>query len=326
MWNLVNYPVMTIPYGVVEKSSNYLSGYTPDDVYQGGVGSFDDLRLVQRVVGVGRRLWNVHHVVANSYGDLQFFFESVLRANPWNYDHTASAVLLSTPAPQKKLTIGVIYEDPHFPVHPPVKKNLYDAVELLRKAGHIVVEISNHPNFDDTWRTAFVQFSVQVEGEKNPLQPFFDAGEPLIESLGQSGIDHYVPKLADTLKEVVGSLRETKKMKEQWHDVFCKNKLDILLAPVAPSTAPPHDTYGIAPYTSMWNLVNYPSLVIPYGITSEDYEEDLSRYPAHLKGIYAHYDNESYRNGIGSVQLIAPNYRDEALLVAGKLVDDALNA
>lgn len=43
---------------------------------------------------------------------------------------------------------------------------------------------------------------------------------------------------------------------ERWNEVFVNNKLDVLLAPGAENTAVPHDTYGNAPYTGVWNLLN----------------------------------------------------------------------
>lgn len=262
--------------------------------------------------------------LARSFSDLKFFFKNILEMEPWNLDYSALAFPYRDVKIERKLVVGVVVEDPKFPVHPPIKQNILRAAKLLEEAGHKVVKITKHPDFDDVWRNSFAQFCIEVDDEPSALDPLFKAGEPLIKSLDQSGIEHYVPKTPDTLKEVVALLREKASITEAWHDVFQENHLDVLLSPVAPSSAPPHDTYGIAPYTVMWNLINYPALAIPYGVTKGDYEDD-SQYPDHLEGIYAKFDNETYQGGIGSIQLVAPTNMDEKLLAAGEIIDAVIN-
>ena len=39
--------------------------------------------------------------------------------------------------------------------------------------------------------------------------------------------------------------------------------IDVLLCPVAPGAAPPHDCSRYWGYTSVWNLLDYPALVFP---------------------------------------------------------------
>lgn len=263
--------------------------------------------------------------LANTFGDLKFFFREILNAKPWNFDFTALALPYVETHFERELVIGVILEDKSFPVHPPIRKNLEDAAKILEDAGHKVLRLEAFPDFDDAWRVAFAQFCIKVENEPTSLDPLIKAGEPFIKSLGQSGIEHYAPKVPSTIKEVVDLFRQGAKIAEKWHKLFQEYQLDVLLTPVAPSSAPPHDTYGIAPYTSVWNLVNYPALAIPFGVTQGNYEEDLSRYPKHLQGIYAHYENEVYQGGIGSIQVVAPTNMDEKLLAAGEIIDSILN-
>lgn len=263
--------------------------------------------------------------LAKSFKDLEFFFKNVLNAEPWSYDYNALAVPYTEPRPKEKLVIGLVLEDPDLPVHPPVRENLEVAAQKLESEGHTIVRLSEFPSFDDAWRVAMSQYCILVDGEPTALDPLINAGEPLIKSLSQSGIEHYVPKVPNTLEETVKVLREGAKIGEKWAKIFQSNKLDALIAPVAPSTAPPHDTYGIAPYTALWSLVNYPALAIPYGVTEKEYNEETERYPEHLKGIYAHYNNGDYKGGLGSIQVVAPTNMDEKLLAAGKVIDRILN-
>jgi amidase len=43
--------------------------------------------------------------------------------------------------------------------------------------------------------------------------------------------------------------------KKLWNEVWVQNALDVILCPGAQNTAVPHDTYGIPPYTCVWNLL-----------------------------------------------------------------------
>jgi amidase len=43
---------------------------------------------------------------------------------------------------------------------------------------------------------------------------------------------------------------------ERWNRLLVKSNIDIVLSPVAETTAVPHDTYGNCPYTILWNLLN----------------------------------------------------------------------
>lgn len=264
--------------------------------------------------------------IANSFEDLKFFYETLVEKKPWKYDVTCSTLPLIKVDTVKQLKIGIVYEDPLLPVHAPVKRLLKAAAEKLAEAGHEVIPILKFPSYEDGWKTALSLYTIEVEGDMDYIEPLLKAEEPLIASLSQSGIEHYVPKIADTLQEAVALFREAKSVSQQWHDIFVENELDVLIVPPAPSTAPPHDTYGIAPYTSMWNLVDYPALVIPFGKAETEGDETAPELPAHLNGIYARYIPEDYKDGLTSIQIVSPTGTDERLLASAETIDKVLNA
>ena len=58
--------------------------------------------------------------------------------------------------------------------------------------------------------------------------------------------------------------------------------IDALICPVAPSAGIPHDFNIYWGYTCMWNLLDYPSTVLPipnFKITSETDPPDLAYHP-----------------------------------------------
>lgn len=292
------------------KPSNYrLPYYTKDSV--------DDSFCFQIDVSSGP--------IANSFEDLKFFYDTMVEKKPWKYDVTCSLLPPIKAVPSEQLRIGIIYEDPLLPVHTPVKNLLRSAAVKLEEAGHKVVPLSVFPCFENAWKTALSIYTIKVEGEFDSLEPLFEAKEPLIASLSQAGIEHYVPTPPDTLRETVACLREAQSFSQKWHDIFLENELDVLITPPAPSTAPPHDTYGIAPYTAMWNLVDYPAIVVPYKKAEIVDDDKFPRLPPHLVGIFAHYVPEDYKDGLTSVQIVSPKGTDESLLAAAELIDKVLN-
>lgn len=264
--------------------------------------------------------------IANSFEDLKFFFETVVQQNPRKYDVTCSSLPLIPVKKNEQMKIGVLYEDPLLPVHPPVKRLLEAAAKILEDAGHKVIPLSSFPNFEDAWKTALSIYSIKVKGDVDFFEPLIKAQEPLIASLSQTGIEYYLPKLTDTLHETVSSLRKAKSFSQRWHDIFIEHELDVLIMPPAPSTAPPHDTYGIPPYTSMWNLVDYPAVVIPHGKAKHTPNDVAPELASHLEGMFARYVPEVYKDGLASIQIVSPKGTDEALLGAAEMIDTVLNA
>lgn len=126
------------------------------------------------------------------------------------------------------------------------------------------------------------------------------------------------------LTEAVSLFCQSAAVAQRWHDIFCSEHLDVILSPVAPYTAPPHDTYGIAPYTSMWNMVDYPAISIPFGGAAA--LEISYNVPIHLKGFYAGYEAKAFEGGIGTIQIVAPTNMDEKRLAAATIIDNVLNS
>ncbi|KAL8279925.1 hypothetical protein RQP46_007775 [Phenoliferia psychrophenolica] len=101
--------------------------------------------------------------------------------------------------------------------------------------------------------------------------------------------------------------------------------VDVVLCPLAPYPAPPHDTAKWWSYTSLWNLVDYPCIAFPSGATvDQKLDREVEEYTplnADDKLVHDTYTPELYKNAPVSLQLVARRYRDESLMDALKLVE-----
>lgn len=258
--------------------------------------------------------------LANNIGDISLFFKSVLNAKPWLYDNKSLPFTYQNVEPiPEKLTIGVILNDETLPVHLPIQSIIREAAMKLEHGGHNIVFIKNHPKYGDAFNASAAQFGIidYIDGIKSGFDYVKDGDEPLVNCLKNCLFE---ARPLNTVTKIYQNRKIQDEITTGWYNVFNENKLDILLTPANCSTAPLHDNYGISPYTEMWNFVDFPAIVIPFGVVDTEYPETQA-YPDWLDGIYAKYHPKSYIGGIGSVQLILPKLQDEKLLEMASIID-----
>ena len=197
--------------------------------------------------------------LANSLGDLRLFMSHVLGAEPWRYDATASAIPWPTgPSVQSPLTIGILPEDAHLPLHPPVRRALESAIEALSAKGHRIVRLKHAPQRSVSYanRLAFQYFTYGPL--PNHISP---SGEPLVASVAKGSSPMFsgpfpVSQELETFSKIDALHDARVAYAEAWREAWVSNGLDVVLGPGAQSTAVPHDTYGWPPYTAVWNVLD----------------------------------------------------------------------
>lgn len=78
--------------------------------------------------------------MATTLSDLTLFAKSVVDAQPWLKDSKALPIPWRDVRLEKKLKLGVIWNDRTVAPTPPVQRALRATVEKLRQAGHEVVD------------------------------------------------------------------------------------------------------------------------------------------------------------------------------------------
>ncbi|KAK7414029.1 hypothetical protein QQX98_007061 [Neonectria punicea] len=262
--------------------------------------------------------------MANSVDDLALFMKVIMSQRPWRYDSTVSDIPWRTTEPAKdgSLVVGVLAEDPDYPLHPPVKRALETAALALEKVGHKILHLPADP-LRSAGFGARIGFQYFGMAGPSPEAISKEVGEPLVASVarlvhpftkGEFPVSPEldVPRQLSDLNEVCASYVET------WKNAWLDNELDVVLAPGAATTAVPHDTYGNPVYTLMWNVLNYPAGIIPYGNASKDKDPHFQKATAPFD---ADYDPEALHGAPCALQIVAPRYRDEECLRAMRIID-----
>lgn len=106
------------------------------------------------------------------------------------------------------------------------------------------------------------------------------------------------------------------------------HEVDVILCPAGPGVASRHDTAKYWPYTSQWNLLDYPAAVFPSGIFVDPLIDvkDLSYKPMNEQDGYNHdlYDAEKFAGTPISLQVVGRRGMDEKVMAALKEIEGAM--
>lgn len=203
--------------------------------------------------------------LAHSIADLQLFMRNVVgEGEAWRYDHTAVSVPwhITPKVPVERngsLIIGVLSEDKHFPLHPPVKRAVDRAVDILTRAGHKIVQIDNQKEELSVAYAARLAFQYFAYGPHN--DHIGSSGEPPVGSVAKAPTPLFsgplpVDQDLDPFQKIEQLHLARQKVNAAWRQTWVDNKLDVVLAPGAQNTAVAHDTFAWPVYTVLWNVVD----------------------------------------------------------------------
>lgn len=205
--------------------------------------------------------------LANDFEALELLTRVVIDTVPTRKDISSLDVpwrTLDKPKAHPKLRIGVFPEEPLYPLHPPVRRALHEAVKILQDCGHelVLIEVSD----------AQINAASEVAWELMGLDPgrtvihhITNSGEPFVPSVSTreppatfgkfqflkdlTGLDAFHRYAAVNLKR--------DELQESWmKTIWMEKNLDVVIGPVARSTAVPHDTFGWPVYTVFVNVLD----------------------------------------------------------------------
>lgn len=129
-----------------------------------------------------------------------------------------------------------------------------------------------------------------------------------------------------TMEELFAWNVTRNKIEAKYRDLWLENDLDAILTPLTAYTAPPLDTWSSISQ-AIWNLVDYPSCIIPTGkVEGEDVVDKAAKYGADDEKIYQLYTGaDDYKGAPTALQLVGMKQEDENLTLLASIVDGILN-
>jgi len=252
---------------------------------------------------------------------------------------------------KKKMRIGYVASDEYYPASSPIRRAVYEAVEALRQRGHECVEVEL-PNLKRATLNYFAVMS--AEGK---MRSFFAAlqGEPMIKEYEMIKVMTFMPgflrrfikrllmmagqrRSAEMLDatnekmafELLGCNKEMLLCRDQTIDFFEKNKFDGLISPGLALPAVRHGTSRelmlSCCYTLYWNLVNFPTGVLP--ITQVKTGEEVYEGRQFENDMYHKKSVECMRESAGlpvGVQVSTLPNKDEKCLFIMKEIESVVD-
>lgn len=193
--------------------------------------------------------------LGHSVRDMELFMRVVIDSEPWDIAESAIAVpWRRVQRPNRKLRLGMILEHAKKPLHPPMLRTMKSAEKELTAAGHTIISMDD--KIPSVWDAGWLASRyLRLDPKKTSLTYLEEAGEPIIKSLKVTVYPEsqgWEPSL-DGLWDM--NVQRSKIMKV-YHDIIVQNQLDGFIMPPYQSTAPLHDSYGVASYTALANLLN----------------------------------------------------------------------
>lgn len=307
------------------KSANSNIGKSARLPYYGVPVSTEGQEHVPSSIGpIARTLSSIHDVMRD-----------VVRDEPWTKDSRCAPVPWRTSVYEetlaKELTIGILVDDGVVRPQPPIERVVRMAAGILEKSGHEIIEWTSdlHPECIEVMDAFYT-----VDGGEDIRRDVEAGGEPFIP---------HVQKLVDRGKAVsVYDYWQLNKRKvalqqaylEKWNNARSAKTgrpVDVVLMPVMPHPAVPHEACQWVGYTKVWNLLDYTALVIPGGeVEAGDCEVPWnyeSRNAMDEWSAQVWSDNKADMAGMRlpvGVQVVGRKLEEEKVLAVGKLLDGLL--
>lgn len=236
-----------------------------------------------------------------------------------------------------KLCFGVLRNDGVVTPQPPVRRATEETVHKLQAAGHTVIE------FDppcDLWALAQNEWALYMQtGAKEIKAIAASGGEPLTENFAWYLDTYKVRELTtpELYRENTIQAGFKKTFARAWAATKDKTgtgrPIDGLICPCSPSASFPHEFPVWWGYYAMWNLLDYPSTIVPLKTFKIDAATDpkdadftpLDNNPFD-KMNHEIYDPELWKDLPMCIQVVRQPYEDEDLLAVTEVVDAACNA
>ncbi|OAQ58167.1 fatty-acid amide hydrolase [Pochonia chlamydosporia 170] len=271
----------------------------------------------------GRGQESIHCVIsplANSVADLDLFQGAVLDREPW--EEETSLVPLPWkrigPFQPAQITLGVIWDDECVPPHPPVTRALKYAVSKLRQSGTKVVDFAPY-NHQEGWDIVSALYF--PDGARTQKDILASGGEPVAFLTEWAFSVSNINPISVTENWELNIRRDA--YRETYHHIMKDRGVDFILCPAYVGAAATLGGGQYVHYTSVWNVLDMPSITFPTGLKVDPVIDTVCEYQfrsAVDERESKKYTPETYVAAPIALQLVGKHFRDEETVAAADLV------
>ncbi|KAH9833351.1 general amidase [Teratosphaeria destructans] len=280
-------------------------------------------------------------IMGRSSDSLKLIMTALLACEPWHRDPavvplpwrqsleratTARADDRGKATDDLPLKVGILYDDGFMRPHPPIERGLRIVDNLLRSAGHKVIDWNPPPHRD--LAEIHLRF-LQSDGAYDIHKQLELSGEPLIPPLRD--IFKLVPPLTaiETQELSVEGRVACESYLEYWNSKTADDgqAVDAVIMPVAPHAAVLPGRYLYTGYTEVVNLLDYCTCVVPVTRADQFSDKADTDYSPHNEldaRNWTWYDAEAYHGAPVGLQIVCKKYEEEKVWAIGEIVTKLL--
>lgn len=229
---------------------------------------------------------------------------------------------------KEPLKIGIILNDGFVDPQPPVKRAITWVKERLSDPRYAeIVQLKPFKPYNAAEAWAKIRRSYWPGGGKLAKSDVESTGEPVHPLSDWTWKDAAPHGMLDA--EQVNDMRsERDEFRYKFAGSWNEQDVDIVIGPAFIGPASAHDTAFYWTYTSLYNFVDYPGVVIPTPIKAEAKEqyaadyEPLSEACKHVKELW---ETSSFEGAPINLQIVGRRYHDNDLFGALAVLKDILD-
>ncbi|KIY02989.1 uncharacterized protein Z520_01455 [Fonsecaea multimorphosa CBS 102226] len=274
--------------------------------------------------------------MCSSYSGLVEFMKAIAEQEPWLHDPLVlekpwNQAAFEAPQNKEKLSFAMMWDDGVTRVHPPIARAEKAVVAALKAAGHEVIDWVGVNHVEGT---AILDIVYKADGGKDIRDECEASGEPILPGLGEGASKHLSVWEAWQLNKRRDAYRKT--YLDAWNTSASKTStgrpVDAIISPVAPFVAAVLSENDNLDYTSIWNLLDYPSVVFPTGLrvdpkidTGKIAGEPLPGERDRINAArWEEHGAAGYNNAPIGLQVLGRRGREEEILGIAKVIGKAI--